>query len=794
MNNKKMKRILTAAILCFFLFQNVSAWACTSIVVGKDASATGHPIFARTEDSMTYGAKRFFVYPAGYYKKGQTLVHPLTGFQWTWTHDSYKMTGAPDMPVNEEGIYDAIGVNEHGFMMSASNMITISAGARSADPIQSQGGFAQAVLTTVVLGESATTEEALALCGQIVERDGMSEMNYWMLCDVKGDLWIFESCGGHRWAAARVPDDSFAVIANDNVIDYVDLADTKNFRGSVDLIEHAVKNGFALYGRDGTPEAGKVSVAGSYGNLNGTGSSYRRWMGYNIFAPSQNIQLKTAYNATVVSPDPYPYKLFVKPDKKISALDIMEFQRSRFAGTPYDVSESAQAFATTTIPGGVNMYRETENAQIENVNSPGTTTSVRSIGHYTQMETHIFELLPDLPPEIGARWWFQQGQAEHAVNLPFYGNINDTHPAYKKDVPYRAYDPESAFWIFRDVSFLSRSNRKQYGNPIHDYWHAYENKLYAEQEAITKELIDRYKKDRKDAGEWITDYTIATSQAAMNRAGLIRKALLKHIDTRSGDLFVVPGNSAPFINGTFDIHPTAGSANLTISDIYDVANTLGISEWTVKPASLKLPSPYPPQRFTPILYTIEDLETGRPSSLGDKATVLPIPGVRVHAEMQSPDLSAGNVVKVRYTAEIMDSAYKLFDNSVENVKKAFSLHAILPGHPQGFELVGQNGLVSLSEIVRAGKAWVIGDKERATVMIDFYLYDDTGKPAYGSGGKIVVPDGKADGVLDTGSLWAAAYELDDDDDDEKDPHGCQSLPLGVILVVTLLGLVFKRKG
>jgi hypothetical protein len=175
---------------------------------------------------------------------------------------------------------------------------------------------------------------------------------------------------------------------------------------------------------------------------------------------------------------------------------------------------------------------------------------------------------------------------------------------------------------------------------------------------------------------------------------------------------------------------------------------------------------------------------------------LPIPGVRVHAGLQSPDLSAGNLIKVRYTAEIQGDTYKIFENSVEKVKKGFSLHAMLPGFANGFELVGPNGLVTLPEVIKTGKAWVIGDKERATVMIDFYLYDDAGAPAFGYGGKIVVPDGKADSVLDTGALWAAAYKIDDggDDDEEPCPNGCQSLPLGSLLGTALIYIMLRRKS
>lgn len=49
------------------------------------------------------------------YRKAQTIVDPSYGWKWTWTHDSYRMTATPDMPVNGPNVYDQAGVNEHGF-------------------------------------------------------------------------------------------------------------------------------------------------------------------------------------------------------------------------------------------------------------------------------------------------------------------------------------------------------------------------------------------------------------------------------------------------------------------------------------------------------------------------------------------------------------------------------------------------------------------------------------------------------------------------------------------------------
>jgi len=115
-------------------------------------------------------------------------------------------------------------------------------------------------------------------------------------------------------------------------------------------------------------------------------------------------------------------------------------------------------------------------------------------------------------------------------------------------------------------------------------------------------------------------------------------------------------------------------------------------------------------------------------------------------------------MKVQYTAEIQGPSYEVFRNSVANVVKEFALQTFSPSYPNGLELVGPKGVVSLADIVKTGNAWVYGDNERATVTINFYLVDGQGLPVFGND-YLVFPDGAADSRLDTGSLWAAAYPL-----------------------------------
>lgn len=92
------KRIFASMALSFYLLSPAASWACTSIMVGKNASTTGRPLFARTEDSQPNGSKKLIVVPAGFYKGGveYQLDFANPGFKYTFSHDSYKYTAVPD--------------------------------------------------------------------------------------------------------------------------------------------------------------------------------------------------------------------------------------------------------------------------------------------------------------------------------------------------------------------------------------------------------------------------------------------------------------------------------------------------------------------------------------------------------------------------------------------------------------------------------------------------------------------------------------------------------------------------
>lgn len=53
---------------------------------------------------------------------------------------------------------------------------------------------------------------------------GTDESNGILFAD-KDEAWYFETGSGHYWVAQRIPDDSYAVIANQMAIQEIDFAD-----------------------------------------------------------------------------------------------------------------------------------------------------------------------------------------------------------------------------------------------------------------------------------------------------------------------------------------------------------------------------------------------------------------------------------------------------------------------------------------------------------------------------------------------------------------------------------------
>lgn len=216
--------------------------ACTTILVGKDASYDGSTIVARNEDSPggQFEPKRMQVV----LPKDQPRVYTSVESRLTIVlpEEPMRYTSVPDA-IEGHGVWAAAGFNELNVGMSATETITSNERVLGADPLvvytpasgvegeegyvpACPGGLGEEDFVTLVLPYIRSAREGVERLGALLEKYGTYEMNGIAFSDVD-EIWWLETVGGHHWIAKRVPDDMYVTMPNQLGIDWFDLGDAE---------------------------------------------------------------------------------------------------------------------------------------------------------------------------------------------------------------------------------------------------------------------------------------------------------------------------------------------------------------------------------------------------------------------------------------------------------------------------------------------------------------------------------------------------------------------------------------
>ena len=202
--------------------------ACTTILVGKNASYDGSTMIARNDDSGSghFTAKKFVVIHPEEQPKVYKSV--LSHVEIELPGDPMKFTAVPNA-IKGKGIWAASGVNEKNVGMTATETITSNARVLGADPLvkyqpaedgkeEAAGGIGEEDLVYITLPYISSAREGVIRLGSLLEKYGTYEMNGIAFQDA-GEIWWLETIGGHHWIAKRVPDDRYVVMPNQFGID-----------------------------------------------------------------------------------------------------------------------------------------------------------------------------------------------------------------------------------------------------------------------------------------------------------------------------------------------------------------------------------------------------------------------------------------------------------------------------------------------------------------------------------------------------------------------------------------------
>ncbi|MCH3942218.1 MAG: C69 family dipeptidase [Atopobiaceae bacterium] len=426
---KTRSRLAAAVLLALLpaLAMPSVALACTTVIVGRNVSADGSRIISRNVDSHGLSPFREVSFPAQQRESDWTYTDAYNGFTCTLPASSYQFVATPHFVQTGDGDEYEAAINERHVCISATETIHANEAALAADPVV-KNGIAESNIPTIVIPYVSSAREGVERLGALVEQYGSAEGSGVVFAD-DTETWYIEIYCGHQWAAVRIPDDSYAVIANDGLIGTVDVNDTENVIVSDGLVSCAKESGFYK------ERNGQIDTTATYCRAKCDFSQIRVWGGHHVFSGSQTGDYDVSQT----------YSMLMTPDEKISLEDVMEFMRYRYEGTKYDANEHPE---------------------------------VRPVGVASTSQSHVL-WLRDGKPQI---LWECLSNPEMGVYVPSYGNVTQYPDAYTKSTTQA--DDTTAFWRFRRLATIALQGRDTYGKKVRDAWKQLEQEYVAGVDAM----------------------------------------------------------------------------------------------------------------------------------------------------------------------------------------------------------------------------------------------------------------------------------------------------------------------
>lgn len=191
----KLKRLL----IVFAVFSVSSAWACSAVLVGKKASATGHVLVGHNEDGS--GMIRHALLPR---RNGAPEIF------WSEVKHAQGRDAVSHLFYNEYGVI--VGSNNGGVMKSWDG-VAYDLPDEGAYSSLSDGGIGYD-LRIRMISCAHTAREGVEKMAELIERYGYTQMSRNFFIADRDEAWVFMALKGRRYVARRVPDDVVVAYPN----------------------------------------------------------------------------------------------------------------------------------------------------------------------------------------------------------------------------------------------------------------------------------------------------------------------------------------------------------------------------------------------------------------------------------------------------------------------------------------------------------------------------------------------------------------------------------------------------
>ena len=349
----KKLRILIFLIL-LWMAPGAGIWACTNFLVTRGASTDGSTMVSYAADShIRYG--ELYFRPAADWPFGSTVT--------LYDRGTAKPRGSiPQVPHT----YQTIGfMNEHQLAIGETTF-----GGRP--ELEDTTGIADyGSLMFLALQRARTAREAIRVIAELMESHGYGSTGESFSIGDPDEVWIMEFIGkgmdfvtdrrtgavqnrrkGAAWVAVRIPDGYVSAHANHARITTFPLEngtssisskswDKLDLPGLEVIYAHDVISFARQMGYYEGPDA-DFSFSDAYAPLDFGAARFcelRVWSFYNKISPGMEVFWDYATGAGASERMP----LYIKPDRKLSVRDLIEFKRDYLQGTELDMSLDAGA-------------------------------------------------------------------------------------------------------------------------------------------------------------------------------------------------------------------------------------------------------------------------------------------------------------------------------------------------------------------------------------------------------------------------------------------------------------------
>lgn len=428
--------------------------ACTSIMVGKDASADGSVMTSHTCDSW-YRTWMQSVEPRDYPR--DTLMSVYSGrmhTEYPGSTDGMKEKGSIPQVSHTFRFLDTAYpcLNEKQLAMGETTYSGLDT------LVNPEGMFMIEELQRVALQRCASAREAIRLMGNLIKKYGYGDSGECLTIADPDEVWIFEVQGegkkkkGGVWAAVRIPDDHIAVSANVSRIGRLNLADTLNYMASDNVTEVARKMGLW----DGKDEF----------------SFWKAYSGKNYLDQPKNYSVRELYIMQELAPSAgftdqlEELPLSVRPDHKVSLEDVARLLGSYYEGSDLNLSarlkvpnKDRKDGDGAEVPDSVvspvaNPWMQPDEIAVYEALGDTMMHNIRTVSVPWCAYSTIIQCRSWLPDAVGGVAWICLDNPGQSPRFPVFAGVAELPALLQVCGQHRVRD-DAALWRFRQTNKLA---------------------------------------------------------------------------------------------------------------------------------------------------------------------------------------------------------------------------------------------------------------------------------------------------------------------------------------------------